>query len=137
MLLTDKVRDKDVVHNSCRLKYTAESAAARLSTSPKRNPQHEPSDKKSPVQLNIKSAGLSHTICLICNRKGARSEGFVTIPGKAIMQQFINKNTLLKKNSRCCNTHISEGKFSPETLSADIQGKLRSTTYMEPEQISR
>ncbi|KAH3728096.1 hypothetical protein DPMN_054043 [Dreissena polymorpha] len=48
MLLTDEVTDKDVVHNSCRLKYTAESAAARLSASPKKNPQHGPSDKKSP-----------------------------------------------------------------------------------------
>ncbi|XP_052274420.1 uncharacterized protein LOC127874239 isoform X3 [Dreissena polymorpha] len=136
MLLTDEVTEKDVVHNSCRLKYTAESAAARLSASPKKNPQHEPSDKKSPFQLNIKSAGFSHTICPICNRKGARSEGFVTIPGEAIMQLFINKNILLKKKSRCCNTHMSGGKFTPETLSADIQGKIRSTTYMEPEQIS-
>ncbi|KAH3835657.1 hypothetical protein DPMN_109015 [Dreissena polymorpha] len=114
----------------------AESAAARLSASPKKNPQHEPSDKKSPFQLNIKSAGFSHTICPICNRKGARSEGFVTIPGVAIMQLFINKNILLKKKSRCCNTQMSGGKFTPETLSADIQGKIRSTTYMEPEQIS-
>ncbi|XP_052280296.1 uncharacterized protein LOC127877986 isoform X5 [Dreissena polymorpha] len=31
---------------------------------------------------------------------------------------------------------MSGGKFTPETLSADIQGKIRSTTYMEPEQIS-
>lgn len=136
MILTDEVTDKDVVHNSCRLKYTAESAAARLSTSPKRFPQQEPTKKKSPLQLHIKSAGFSHTICPICNRKGARSEGFVTIPGEAIMQLFIDKNILLKKNARCCTTHMSEGKFTPETLSADILGKIRSTTYMDPEQIS-
>ena len=75
--------------------------------------------------VDLERTSNSHKYCFICKCESG-STPFTTIPNDAIMDVFIKKNIFIPLKSRCCGTHLTDGKFIKECELNKIE-PLKST----------